>query len=109
MIIFVSFRFGCMFTVLYVHIFVGIKFHIGVRCNLIYLYLVGLFSLAAVNAHRSTGLTGSNKSIRSTQNDVKSTLSSRSQIKVSSAQPAKKNVVRLKHLVVIVYIKICGI
>ncbi|XVF47093.1 hypothetical protein PTKIN_Ptkin03bG0081600 [Pterospermum kingtungense] len=44
---------------------------------------------AAVNAHRSTRLTGSN---RSTQNEARSASSSRSQITASSAQPAKKNV-----------------
>ncbi|XWS73753.1 hypothetical protein CRYUN_Cryun02cG0155600 [Craigia yunnanensis] len=47
---------------------------------------------SAVNGHRSTGLTGSNRSTRSTQNDAKSSLSSRSHIAISSAQPAKRNV-----------------
>ncbi|XWS52728.1 hypothetical protein CRYUN_Cryun11dG0095300 [Craigia yunnanensis] len=51
---------------------------------------------AAVNSHRSIGLTGSNKSTRSTQSDAKSSLSSRSQISKSSSQQAKRFVVRLK-------------
>ncbi|GMI94681.1 hypothetical protein HRI_003137400 [Hibiscus trionum] len=47
---------------------------------------------AEVSAHRSISLTGSNKSTRSTQNDAKSSLSSKSQItKLSSIQP-KRNV-----------------
>ncbi|XVF19524.1 hypothetical protein REPUB_Repub11eG0118200 [Reevesia pubescens] len=47
---------------------------------------------AAVNAQRSIGMTGSNRSSRSTQNDAKSSLSSKSQITKSSAQQAKRNV-----------------
>ncbi|GMI89053.1 hypothetical protein HRI_002574600 [Hibiscus trionum] len=47
---------------------------------------------AAVSAHRSIGLTGSNKSTRSTQNDAKSSLSSRSQINKLSAIQPKRNV-----------------
>ncbi|XP_022752469.1 uncharacterized protein LOC111301222 isoform X2 [Durio zibethinus] len=45
---------------------------------------------AAVNSHRSIGLTVSKKSTRSTQNDGKSIVSSRSQITKSSTQQAKR-------------------
>ncbi|XVF04992.1 hypothetical protein REPUB_Repub05bG0131500 [Reevesia pubescens] len=47
---------------------------------------------AAVSAHRSIGLTVSNKSTRSTQNNAKSSLFSRSEIPKFSAQQAKRNV-----------------
>ncbi|KAK6235356.1 hypothetical protein SCA6_010693 [Theobroma cacao] len=46
---------------------------------------------AAVNAHRNIGLSGSKRSARSTQNDAKSSLSSRPQNTKSSAQQAKRN------------------
>ncbi|XP_038992838.1 uncharacterized protein LOC120116397 isoform X1 [Hibiscus syriacus] len=47
---------------------------------------------AAVSAHRSIGLTSCNKSTRSTQNDAKSSLSSRSQISKLCAIQPKRNV-----------------
>ncbi|XVE79098.1 hypothetical protein DITRI_Ditri14bG0030300 [Diplodiscus trichospermus] len=47
-------------------------------------------SAQAVNAHRNTGLTGSNKSAKSTQKDAKSSLSSRPQTTKSSAQQTKR-------------------
>ncbi|KAK8655217.1 hypothetical protein V6N13_107807 [Hibiscus sabdariffa] len=50
------------------------------------------FTEEAVGAHRSIGMTGSNKSTRSTQNGAKSTLSSRSQINKLSAIQLKRNV-----------------
>ncbi|KAK8661134.1 hypothetical protein V6N13_052033 [Hibiscus sabdariffa] len=49
-------------------------------------------SVQAVSAHRSIALTGSNKSTRSTQNDAKSSVPSKSQINKLSATQPKRNV-----------------